>query len=84
MIIDELHSLVPSKRGVHLALTLAYLDTLLERPVQRIGISATMEPLETVAEYLVASDDRESRGDGQKVHIAKRTRFGHLASAPKI
>ncbi|MGB0787243.1 MAG: DEAD/DEAH box helicase, partial [Candidatus Poseidoniaceae archaeon] len=71
MIIDELHSLVPTKRGVHLALTLAYLDTLLERPVQRIGISATMEPLETVAEYLVASDDRESRGDGQKVHIAK-------------
>ncbi|MGA0380982.1 MAG: DEAD/DEAH box helicase, partial [Candidatus Poseidoniaceae archaeon] len=44
MIIDELHSLVPTKRGVHLALTLAYLDTLLERPVQRIGISATMEP----------------------------------------
>ena len=71
MIIDELHSLVPTKRGVHLALTLAYLDTLLERPVQRIGISATMEPLDTVAEYLVASDDRESRGDGQKVHIAK-------------
>ena len=34
MIIDELHSLVPTKRGVHLALTLAYLDTLLERPVQ--------------------------------------------------
>ena len=38
MIIDELHSLVPTKRGVHLALTLAYLDTLLDRPVQRIGI----------------------------------------------
>ncbi len=71
MIIDELHSLVPTKRGVHLALTLAYLDTLLDRPVQRIGISATMEPLETVAEYLVASDDRESRGEGQKVYIAK-------------
>ena len=52
MIIDELHSLVPTKRGVHLALTLAYLDTLLERPVQRIGISATMEPLDTVAESL--------------------------------
>ena len=80
MIIDELHSLVPTKRGVHLALTLAYLDTLLERPVQRIGISATMEPLETVAEYLVASDDRESRGDGQKVHIAKVSGSENLIS----
>jgi ATP-dependent Lhr-like helicase len=71
MIVDELHSLVPTKRGVHLALTLSYLDTLLNRPVQRIGISATMEPLETVAEYLVSSDDRESRGDNTKVCIAK-------------
>ena len=70
MIIDELHSLVPSKRGVHLALTLSYLDTLLTIPVQRIGISATMEPLETVAEYLVSSGDDED-GVGTKVNIAK-------------
>ena len=71
IIIDEMHSLVPTKRGVHLALTISLLDTILERPVQRIGISATMEPLETVAEYLVASDDRESRTGGQSVMIAK-------------
>ena len=71
IIIDEMHSLVPTKRGVHLALTISLLDTILERPVQRIGISATMEPLETVAEYLVASDDRESRNDKQTVKIAK-------------
>ena len=71
IIIDEMHSLVPTKRGVHLALTISLLDTILERPVQRIGISATMEPLETVAEYLVASDDRESRDNAQEVKIAK-------------
>ena len=71
IIIDEMHSLVPTKRGVHLALTISLLDTILERPVQRIGISATMEPLETVAEYLVASDDGESRNDNQTVKIAK-------------
>ena len=71
IIIDEMHSLVPSKRGVHLALTISLLDTILERPVQRIGISATMEPLETVAEYLVASDDRETRTGGQSIKIAK-------------
>ena len=71
MIVDELHSLVPTKRGVHLGLTLSYLDTLLTTPVQRIGISATMEPLEKVAEYLVASDNRETRNQNSKVSIAK-------------
>ena len=71
MIVDELHSLVPTKRGVHLGLTLSYLDTLLQTPVQRIGISATMEPLEKVAQYLVSSDDRESRGQESHVCIAK-------------
>ena len=71
MIIDELHSMVSTKRGVHLSLTLSLLDTLLKNPVQRIGISATMEPLETVAEYLVSSDDREARGQMTKVSIAK-------------
>lgn len=71
MIVDELHSLVPTKRGTHLALILAQLDRLLERPVQRVGISATMEPLHTVAEFLVSSDARELEGETQKVHIAK-------------
>ena len=65
------HSLVPTKRGVHLSLAISHLDTLLARPVQRIGISATMEPLETVAEYLVSSDDRQARGREQSVSIAK-------------
>ena len=55
MIVDEMHSLVPSKRGTHLALSLALLDRVIENPVQRIGISATMEPLSKVAEFLVAS-----------------------------
>ena len=71
MIIDELHSMVSTKRGVHLSLTLSLLDSLLMNPVQRIGISATMEPLETVAEYLVSSDDREARGKPTSVSIAK-------------
>ena len=39
--------------------------------MQRIGISATMEPLDAVAEFLVASDSRESDIDPQKVAIAK-------------
>ena len=64
--------LYQQKRGVHFGLTLSYLDTLLKTPVQRIRISATMEPLEKVAQYLVSSDDRESRGEESHVcSIAK-------------
>ena len=71
MIIDEMHSLVPTKRGTHLSLSLALMDSVIDSDVQRIGISATMEPLDAVAEYLVASDSRDSDIDPQKVTIAK-------------
>ena len=71
LIVDELHSLVPTKRGTHLSLSLALMDSVVESDVQRIGISATMEPLNEVAEFLVASDSREDEGDAQRVSIAK-------------
>ena len=70
-IIDEMHSLVPTKRGTHLSLSMALMDSVVSSDVQRIGISATMEPLDAVAEFLVASDSRESDADPQKVAIAK-------------
>ncbi len=70
-IIDEMHSLVPTKRGTHLSLSMALMDTVVPTDVQRIGISATMEPLESVAEYLVASDPRETDLEPQSVSIAK-------------
>ena len=71
LIVDELHSLVPTKRGTHLSLSLALMDSVVESDVQRIGISATMEPLNEVAEFLVASDSREDEGNTQRVSIAK-------------
>ena len=71
LIVDEMHSLVPTKRGTHLALTSALLDTLIANPVQRIGISATMEPLEEVAHFLVPSARGEGDGEGTPVKIAK-------------
>jgi len=52
IIIDELHALIDSKRGAHLMLTIARLDKLCEKPLQRIGLSATIEPLDTAAKYL--------------------------------
>jgi ATP-dependent Lhr-like helicase len=52
VIIDEIHALVPTKRGAHLALTLERLEALVGRPIQRIGLSATQRPLEEVARFL--------------------------------
>jgi len=52
MIIDEIHALVPNKRGAHLALSLERLARICEREPQRIGLSATQRPLEEVARFL--------------------------------
>ena len=52
VIIDEIHSLVPTKRGAHLALSLERLEALRETPLQRIGLSATQRPLDEVARFL--------------------------------
>src|SRR4029077_14705613 len=52
IIVDEIHALVPTKRGVHMALSLERLDARRERPPQRIGVSATQRPLHWVASFL--------------------------------
>ena len=52
MIIDEIHALVPNKRGAHLALSLERLARICENEPQRIGLSATQRPLEEVARFL--------------------------------
>jgi ATP-dependent Lhr-like helicase len=52
IIIDEIHALVPTKRGAHLALSLERLEAICERPPQRIGLSATQRPLDEVARFL--------------------------------
>jgi ATP-dependent helicase Lhr and Lhr-like helicase len=55
VIVDEVHALVPTKRGAHLALSLERLESLVRRPLQRIGLSATQRPLDEVARFLGGS-----------------------------
>jgi ATP-dependent Lhr-like helicase len=55
VILDEIHALVPTKRGAHLALSLERLQALTSKPLQRIGLSATQRPLEEVAHFLAGS-----------------------------
>ena len=52
VIVDEIHALVPTKRGAHMALSLERLEALTGRRIQRIGLSATQRPLEEVARFL--------------------------------
>jgi len=61
VIVDEIHALAPTKRGAHLALSLERLSALADKDPQRIGLSATVRPLDVVAGFL---------GGDRKVSIA--------------
>ncbi len=64
VIVDEIHALVQSKRGSHLALTLERLDALCGRRCTRIGLSATQKPIERVADFLVGAPSLLPSGEG--------------------
>ncbi|HTS21368.1 MAG TPA: crosslink repair DNA glycosylase YcaQ family protein, partial [Casimicrobiaceae bacterium] len=60
VIVDEIHAVVPTKRGSHLALSLERLEELCGRRLQRIGLSATQRPLDEVSRFLAGTaPDRE-------------------------
>jgi ATP-dependent helicase Lhr and Lhr-like helicase len=61
VIVDEIHAVARTKRGAHLALTLERLEHVADKPLQRIGLSATQRPLEEVGRFLV--------GPGRKCKI---------------
>src|SRR5262249_18722473 len=52
LIVDEIHAVADDKRGSHLALSIARLEALVGRPLQKIGLSATVSPIEEVARFL--------------------------------
>lgn len=62
VIVDEIHTLAGNKRGVHLALTLERLQHLAQARVQRIGLSATIKPLEEVARFLGGQEVTNDEG----------------------
>ena len=72
VIVDEIHAVATSKRGAHLALTLERLEALCQRPLQRIGLSATQKPIEDVAKFLV----------GQGTGLAPAPRRAEETSGP--
>ncbi|MGC5168223.1 Lhr family helicase [Luteimicrobium sp. DT211] len=69
VIVDEIHALAGTKRGAHLALTLERLDALLDRPAQRVGLSATVRPVDAVAAFLAGS--RSAADGGRDVVVVQ-------------
>ena len=73
VIVDEIHAVIGTRRGAHLALSLERLEAITARPPLRIGLSATQRPVEAVARFLVGS----SRVHGDVGHpIAQSPRDG--------
>ena len=58
IIVDEIHALVRDKRGSHLSISLERLQHVTEQPLQRIGLSATQRPIETIARFLAGAGHR--------------------------
>ena len=77
IIVDEIHALVDDKRGAHLALTLARFDDLVQKSggarLQRIGLSATVRPIEQVAQYLSGAASLASQPNGSRPAATRAT-----------
>ncbi len=61
VIVDEIHAVIGTRRGAHLALSLERLRQVAQAPLVRLGLSATQKPIEEVARYLVGTDDVDTQ-----------------------
>jgi len=78
VIVDEIHALIGSRRGAHLALTLERLQQVAEQPLLRVGLSATQKPIEDVGRYLVGT---RAKGRGPRAEGENET-LGDPAGPP--
>jgi ATP-dependent helicase Lhr and Lhr-like helicase len=81
VIVDEIHALVPTKRGAHLALSLERLEALCTKPPQRIGLSATQRPLDEVARFLGGGE--RTRPAGRRTAASSAAKRAKSAN-PKV
>ena len=65
LIVDEIHAVVGNRRGSHLSLSVERLAALTDHPLQRIGLSATQNPMEEVARFLVGTRNLDGAGNAR-------------------
>src|SRR5437867_493758 len=90
IIIDEIHALVPNKRGAHLAVSLERLSRLADKPPQRIGLSATQRPLDEVARFMggerpvtiVDTGEKKQLSLRVEVPVEEMAKIGEVAGLP--
>ena len=82
VIVDEIHALVQSKRGSHMALSLERLDSLTGHRATRIGLSATQKPIEDVARFLAGTDAAPDCAIVDIGHARKRDLALELSPVP--
>ncbi len=87
VIVDEIHAMVGSKRGLHLALSLERLEALAGHKLTRVGLSATQKPIEEVARFLVGTRQIDAAGRADCVvidsgHIRNRDLQIEIPAAP--
>ena len=82
VIVDEIHAIANSKRGSHLALSLARLTALAGGRLQRIGLSATQKPIEEIARFLTGTDTPDSCVIIDSGHVRNRDLALELPGAP--
>src|SRR5690242_10318721 len=74
VIVDEIHAVLESRRGAHLALSLERLDHVCGRRLQRVGLSATQKPIGEVARFLVGVENADcaiiDRGHRRRIDLA--------------
>ncbi|PSQ45502.1 helicase [Halobacteriales archaeon SW_6_65_15] len=70
VVVDEIHSLADGKRGTHLAVSLERLENMVESSPTRIGCSATVEPLEDIADFLVGCETGAPGGESESADLA--------------
>src|SRR6266581_1426694 len=73
VIVDEIHAVLESRRGAHLALSLERLDHVCGRRLQRVGLSATQKPIEEVSRFLVGAENSDcaivDRGHKRRIDL---------------
>ncbi len=83
VIVDEVHALAPTKRGVHLALSLERLEEIADGDVQRIGLSATVRPAGEVARFLAGKRPVDVIDAAEPPNLDLSVRIPEITALPK-